>query len=926
MSGNVSRQAVLVVDDAPEIIDVIAESLQSDYIVKAALNGHKALQLARSDDPPDLILMDILLPDQDGYQVCRRLKSEERTKDIPVIFVTVLGEEEDETKGFELGAVDYITKPISPPIVKARVKTHLNLRRVQVQLERANEEMEGRVRRRTAELEQANNTLRESEERYRVITEASLQGTCQVDAKGRITFANPATAELTGYSLAELDGLSLDTPFPPGEAKAISDANVALLYSGKPIVGENTLTRKDGSRIETYFSCVPILDESGEYTGFVGSILDITDRKRTEDALRESEEKYRDFFTNVFDFLYFHDLEGNFTEANLAFRKYFPFREGDVGRLNIKDMIPDSYKHLFDEYLTRIIEHGMDEGLMRVVTKDGHERILEYRNSLVRDSAGVMGVRGSARDITERLEAEKALKESEEKHRLILEASPDPVVLYDMEGNVIYINPAFTRVFGWTLGELLGKRVDFVPDETWPQTLDRIEQIKRGESFFGFETRRYNNKGDILDISMSSAVWLDESGVPAGSIIILRDVTDQKKMEAQLRQSQKMEAVGTLTGGVAHDFNNILTGILGNLTLAQTKLGPDHPCQRYLATTISAAERAADITKQLLTISRRVDRDTRPLDLADPIRATVRLLGETIDRRISLQTKIVPDLALVEADESQMNQVVMNLCVNARDALAGVMEVPGPDEDRAARGYQVTVAAETVAVTETYAATHAEAYPGRFVMLSVSDNGPGMPQEVRERIFEPFYTTKPVGKGTGLGLSTVYGIVKQHRGWISVYSEPGLGTTFRVYLPALEATAAEAAFKETEAQVPGGDETILWADDESVILELAREVLDELGYRVLLAEDGQHAVEVFEQRRDEIDLIILDLTMPRLSGPEAAVRILAQSPEAKIIISSGHLSAAGVLETMNGFSAKAFISKPYRLRDLAVTVRKVLDE
>jgi nitrogen-specific signal transduction histidine kinase/ActR/RegA family two-component response regulator len=399
-----------------------------------------------------------------------------------------------------------------------------------------------------------------------------------------------------------------------------------------------------------------------------------------------------------------------------------------------------------------------------------------------------------------------------------------------------------------------------------------------------------------------------------------------KNLERQLLHSQKMEAVGTLAGGVAHDFNNILTGILGNLGLAMDRLPPDSDLRRYLETAGLAAERARDLTRHLLTFSRVTEPTKKPMSLAGPIQETVRLLAQALDRRIQIQAKVAKDLARIEADEGQMSQVLMNLCVNAGDAvekrLAESPRPSGPASEHPA----IVVRAANVDLPDIPDPIQNQRRPGRYVRLDVEDQGCGMDETTRSRIFEPFFTTKPIDKGTGLGLSTVYGIVRQHLGWIEVESEPDRGTRFSVYLPVtLNAPAETGDQGERFGALPGGTETILLVDDEDMIRDVGQELLESLGYQVLVAGDGQEALDRFRTDGGRLDLIILDMIMPRLSGLEVLKKVKSTRSRVKIILSSGNLldSMAGTIP--KEAAPEAFVAKPYRIQDLARIVRRVLD-
>ncbi len=407
-----------------------------------------------------------------------------------------------------------------------------------------------------------------------------------------------------------------------------------------------------------------------------------------------------------------------------------------------------------------------------------------------------------------------------------------------------------------------------------------------------------------------------------GYLCSLRRAQDEgRKLEQQLRQAQKMEAVGQLAGGVAHDFNNLLTGIIGNLSLMEEHA--TNTVREYISYAQSAADRAAKLVQQLLAFSRKSHLEFRPVDLNQVVDDVHHIARETIERRIDIVTRKQEDLPTVLADPAQISSVLMNLCLNSRDAIEEVIrgEV---DTDRRAEHFAIIIQTESVDIDREYCESYAYARPGRFVVLTVQDNGGGMNADTRRHIFEPFFSTKEVGKGTGLGLASAYGIVKQHRGWITVSSEEGQGTTFRVYLPVSDRRSSPLR-EAAHTDLPRGDETVLLVDDEELIRGLGRSVLEELGYTVLLANDGQEAIETFRSKKERIDLVILDLSMPYLSGGEVLEELTSLAPGLKVIISSGY-GEEDYKGLLDRFGVAAYVPKPYRPIELARVVRRVLDE
>jgi len=511
------------------------------------------------------------------------------------------------------------------------------------------------------------------------------------------------------------------------------------------------------------------------------------------------------------------------------------------------------------------------------------------------------------REIEDRKQVEDALRESRERLAAIFEASPDPIVVYDTNGLVEYLNPAFEQVFGWSSQDLYGKKVPFVPPEEQDITRTNIEKIYTTEEAVSFFTRRLTKSGTLRDILVRAAMVKGEGHAPTGMVVNLTDVTENRRLEYQLQSAQRMESLGTLAGGIAHDFNNLLMGILGNATLMLHDRASTDPEVAKLKSIEKYVRDGSKLTQQLLGIAKGGKYEVKPANINAIIKKNSSMFGRT-KKEIRIQRKYQKDVWTVMIDHGQIEQVLLNLYVNASQAMpaGGQLYLKTAnvhhDED-AVRGFEVK--------------------PGDYVRISVTDTGIGMDEEIRLRIFDPFFTTKKIGRGTGLGLASAYGIIKNHGGFITVDSEPGKGTTFNIYLPASRQKVPSGA-KRPEATLAGTG-TVLLVDDEDMILDIGREMLTKLGYTTLTADGGHAALEVYRENHPRVDLVILDMIMPDMGGGDVYRQLKKQYPDIRVLLSSGY-SINGKATDIMDQGCNGFIQKPFNLQDLSNKVREILDE
>lgn len=552
----------------------------------------------------------------------------------------------------------------------------------------------------------------------------------------------------------------------------------------------------------------------------------------------------------------------------------------------------------------------------RVIRPDGSERWVRDRVFPICNELGeVYRVAGIVEDITARQNSTQL----QQRLMTAIEQISEVVLITDPEGMIQYTNPAFEYLTGYSQEEVLGKKIDVLKNGNHhPMTsADFWMELNIGQFWHGRFTDQKKD-GALFENELTVSAVLDLEGKTINYVAVMRDVTQTVQAEERLRNAQKLEAIGTLAGGIAHDFNNLLTPILGNVAMVMQDLPKESEDYELLSETLSASRDAAGLVQQILAFSRRSFVNMQALDLKALLEEAVSMAHRTFDRKIEFSTELSQPVETITGDAASLKQVLLNLMINSRDALeAKCVRDPGFRP-------RIALAIDCVDLHEVDCRTNPDAQKGRHVRLSITDNGPGMDAKTREHIFEPFFTTKEVGKGTGLGLASVYGIVRQHNGWIDCQSTLGEGALFQIFLPVTQSKQTPQETSEKNYGNLHGEETLLLIEDDARVLNLAKRALERYGYTVLVGCQGQEGLDIYYRERRRIALIILDLSMPVLSGVEVLRRIRAQDQAVKIIISSGHTadSEAGNLE---GFSVQAAVRKPYEPIDLVSTVRTVLD-
>jgi len=661
-----------------------------------------------------------------------------------------------------------------------------------------------------------------------------------------------------------------------------------------------------------------LYDGAGRFAFVDGLLLDITERKAADARFRATMDKFHALVDASPLPIVALDLQGRITLWNGAAERVFGWRSDEVFGM-VNPAVPEESRGDFRALAERVVGEGGFSGVeVRLRRKDGALRDVMLSTAPLRDEGGSLaGIMSILADITERKRMEEALRDSEERYRRLVDGSPEMIFVVS-EDRIVYMNETGVRLLGASSAdEVTGKPVmEIVHPDSRDAAAQRMRQVVgEGRPMSLTEQRYVRLDGSVLEVE-ATGVPILHHGQPAAQVFA-RDLTRRKETEEalhrsqeQFRQAQKMEAVGRLAGGVAHDFNNLLTAIRGYADLLLMQLDDGFPLRNEVEEIQRAADRAADLTHQLLAFSRKQVLQPKVLDLnavvSDMDKMLRRLIGEDVD----LITVLRPDLGTVKVDPGQIEQVIMNLAVNARDAMPA--------------GGKITVETANVALSPEYASFHTAVRPGPHVMLTVTDTGTGMDDATKQRLFEPFFTTKELGKGTGLGLSTVYGIVKQSSGSIWVYSEPGRGTSFKIYFPRHEAEAPHRG-ADRPGSAPRGKETILLVEDEPVVRLLAAELMRKNGYQVLESGDGAEALRLIDDRRCFIDLMLTDVVMPGIGGRQLVEQLPGFLAGMKVLYMSGYPDEAigrhGFLEP-----GTPFLQKPFTADGLLRKIREILDE
>ena len=753
------------------------------------------------------------------------------------------------------------------------------------------------------ERKQGEQALWESESKFRSYVEHAPLAVLVADRAGRILDFNPSATELLGYEANTLSGKNiLDLHPEEGREAVLRDFNT-LLEKGH-VETEHRMRRRDGSLTWVSLHAVMITDQLS-----FAYCQDITERKLAQEKLRESEERYRSVIENMQDVFYRTDESGAIVMVSPSGTALFGYDTLD----DMRGKPVESF-WMYPEERARMLRALREDGVVRdyevtLKKKDGTPLYVSVTSSFRKDDQGnILGVDGVIRDITERKRAE------EERIRLVtaIEQAAEAIIISDSNWIIDYVNPAFTAMAGYDGTEAIGRHSRIIRSDKHDRAFfrDMRDTLAGGQVWSGRITNKRKD-GSLYETETTISPVRNKSGAVINYVSIHRDITRQVKLERDLRQAQKMEAIGTLAGGIAHDFNNILTAIVGYAEIARFTLAQADPVRRNLDQVLNASTRATELVKRILAFSRQTEQKHQPVPIVSVVKEALKLLRPSLPTTIEIRNEILLSLeeGVIFADPTEIHQVLMNLCTNAAHAMR-------------ANGGVLLVRLSCTLVHDSQNPLYPDLEPGPYVCVSISDTGHGIDPAVMERIFDPYFTTKSIGEGTGLGLSVVQGIVRTYGGAITVHSEPGEGTTFEVFLRSMEKQTPTGT--EAGQALPVGAERILFVDDEAILAELGKELLESLGYKVVAKTNSLEALETFRADPHGFDLVITDMTMPSLRGEELAREIIALRPGMPIILCTGYSELINETQARE-MGIREFVMKPYMVANFAETIRKSLN-
>lgn len=931
---------ILIVDDKEENLYYLDALLSGHgYTVESARHGEEALAKA-GNCAPDLVISDLLMPVMDGYTLLRRWKADARLREIPfIVYTATYTESEDERLALDMGADDFILKPTEPEEFMARVagirtgtapripnperdeKSLLSvysetlirkLEEKSLQVEEANRALRVDI----AERRMVEAALRESESRFRVLTEAIPQIVWATRPDGWHIHFNQRWLEYTGLTLEQSLGHGWNPPFHPDDRDRAAKRWLQATESGEPYEIEYRLRRHDGVFRWMLGRALPLRDESGHITLWLGTCTDIDDLKRANEQIKRDAALSRIAGRIGRIGGWTVDLPSRVLNWSEQIFEILDMPPGPTPTLqHALEFFPLEWREQISAQVKRCTRDGIPfDAELPAVTATGRQRWVRVAGQAARDSEGlIMRVDGAFQDMSQLKQVQHAVLESEQRFRLLSRASRDAIWDWNLVHDTVWWNEGFEALFGY-IGNATEQGRHSHVDRIHPEDRNRViarlrAAIDSADDNWSDDYRFRRRDGSYANVMDRGCLIRDAAtGRTTRMVGCMTDVTERLALEEQLRQSQRLDAIGQLTGGVAHDFNNLLTVILGNAELLEKELAANrrfHPMAEMIA---AAAQRGASLTQHLLAFARKQALDPKPVDVNQIANDATSMLRRTLGENIDIRLNCGEELWQALVDSSQLENALLNICLNARDAMP--------------EGGKLTIETSNTELEQHYADQHVDVRPGQYVLLAISDTGTGIIPEHLNHVFEPFFTTKDKSRGTGLGLAMVYGFVKQSGGHIGLYSELGEGTTVKLYLPRAINAAKPVSEAFPELPTTGGTETILLVEDDELVRRYAYDQLTSLGYRVIEAQDARQALAVLHSDA-HVDLMFTDVIMPGKSGRQLVDDAARIRLGLKILYASGYTETAIVHHGRLDASVN-LLCKPYRRDQLARSIRAVL--
>ena len=882
------KQTILIIDDDPGTRQTMTDILgEKEYVPFCVSNGREAIE-AIADRFFNLALLDLGLPDMPGLDVLGKIR--ELAPNTETIIITGNASLDTAVQAMHDAAFSYVSKPVDIDYLLAVIAKALEKQKLQM------------------DRKQVEEALRESEKLHKKAQRVAHIGHWELNPEIGTPVWSDEIFRIFGLNPQESEPSFTDheTHLHPDDWSLLNKAVTLASTEGTPFDIIFRIVRPDGEIRWMHSIGTTTKDEKGKVTKLFGTAQDITEVKRAEEALRESEEKYRTLLENLPQKIFHKNKTSTYVSCNQNYSQDLKINPDDIAGKTDYDFYPRDLAEKYRADDKKIIKSGKTEEIQEEYVLGGKDFIVQTIKTPVLDETGnVTGILGIFWDITEQQRNREALKESEEKFRTLFDTSPHAIALTEMKtGKLIDVNDKLCKISKYTRDELVDRTTTQLGFYSEDDRNRFVNELTNSGKVHNLEMEFEIKDGSIINTRMfATSMQIN------GEVFILTefyDITEQKRLEAKLQQTQKMEAIGTLAGGIAHEFNNTLMGIMGNIELLKMNFSKDEGIDKHLESMKSAGHRMSRLTDQLLAYAEGGKYQPKKLKIDDFVIETLPILQHDLNPTVRVETHFQKDISFISADNAQMQMVLSAILSNSNEAM----------EDEGL----IRITAENKDLDENFTKQHPGLEPGYYVCLTVEDDGRGMDEETKRGIFEPFFTTK--FQGRGMGMAAVYGVVMNHDGGISVDSELGKGTTVRIYLPAIETEVGKQ--KKAENTVTTGTGTILMIEDEDVVIEVTQAMLEMLGYRVMIAKTGKDAIHIAETFDGQIDLALLDIKLPDIDGRNLYPLIMKARSNLKVIVFSGY-SIDGPAQEILDAGAQDFIQKPFSVSALSEKLKEVFE-